>query len=128
MGTIKGGMSVAGIRFDYIHAERLGIPPQGVQIQMNMQIMIEGERAVKRGGMTEIPFTISISSNPSVVTVTIRGVATVQGEVDVKNLPPHVTGPIMQAALFEAALIMRELGFPPPLPVQPQPQQTPHYA
>jgi len=45
--------------------------------------------------------------------------------VDVKNLPPHVAGPIMQAALFEAALIMRELGFPPPLPVQPQPQQSP---
>jgi len=121
-------MSVAGIRFDYIHAERLGVPPSGVQIQMNMQVMIEGERAVKRGGVTEIPFTISISSSPSVVTVTIRGVAAVQGEVDAKNLPPHVAGPIMQAALFEAALIMRELGFPPPLPVQPQHQQTPHYA
>lgn len=121
-------MSVAGIRFDYIHAERLGVPPAGAQLQMNMQVMIEGERAVKRGGVTEIPFTISISSTPSVVTVTIRGVAAVQGDVDVKNIPPQVAAPIMQAALFEAALIMRELGFPPPLPVQPQPQQSPHYA
>ncbi|MEM0369981.1 MAG: hypothetical protein QXU58_01980 [Pyrobaculum sp.] len=121
-------MSVAGIRFDYIHAERLGVPPAGAQLQMNMQVMIEGERSVKRGGVVEIPFTISISSVPSVVTVTIRGVAAVQGEVDVKNLPPQVAGPIMQAAIFEAALIMRELGFPPPLPVQPQQQQTPHYA
>lgn len=121
-------MSVAGIRFDYIHAERLGVPPSGVQLQMSMQVMIEGERAVKRSGMTEIPFTISISSAPSVVSVTIRGTAVVQGDVDVKNLPPHVATPIMQAALFEAALIMRELGFPPPLPVQPQTPQSPHYA
>ncbi|MGC9131779.1 MAG: hypothetical protein ACP5H5_09380, partial [Pyrobaculum sp.] len=62
-------MSVAGIRFDYIHAERLGIPPPGAQLQMNMQVMIEGERAVKRSGVTEIPFTVSISSTPGVVTV-----------------------------------------------------------
>ncbi|MEM1598281.1 MAG: hypothetical protein QXP31_03770 [Pyrobaculum sp.] len=122
-------MSVAGIRFDYIHAERLGVPPPGAQLQMNMQVMIEGERAVKRGGLTEIPFTISISSAPSIVTVTIRGVAAVQGDVDAKNLPPQVAGPIMQAAIFEAALIMRELGFPPPLPVQPQQSTTsPQYA
>ncbi|MEZ0318695.1 MAG: hypothetical protein ABWK05_01700 [Pyrobaculum sp.] len=122
-------MSVAGIRFDYIHAERLGVPPPGAQLQMNMQVMIEGERAVRRGELTEIPFTISISSVPGIVTVTIRGVATVQGDVDVKNLPPQVAGPIMQAAIFEAALVMRELGFPPPLPVQPQqPATSPHYA
>lgn len=104
------------------------MPPPGAQLQMNVQIMIEGERAVKRGGVTEIPFTVSISSSPGVVTVTIRGVAAVQGDVDVKNPPPQVAGPIMQAALFEAALVMRELGFPPPLPVQTQTQQTPHYA
>lgn len=121
-------MSVAGIRFDYIHAERLGPPPQGAQLQMNMHIIIEGERSMKRGGITEIPFTISISSTPSVVAVTIRGTAAVQGDLDVKNLPPQVATPIMQAAFFEAALIMRELGFPPPLPVQPQSQQAPHYA
>ncbi|ABO07958.1 conserved hypothetical protein [Pyrobaculum calidifontis JCM 11548] len=128
MRNIKEVMSLAGIRFDYIHAERLGAPPPGAQLQMNMQVMIEGERAVKRGGFVEIPFTIGISSVPSVVTVTIRGTATVQGDVDLKNLPPHIATPIMQAALFEAALIMRELGFPPPLPVQPQQPQAPHYA
>ncbi|ABL88772.1 conserved hypothetical protein [Pyrobaculum islandicum DSM 4184] len=121
-------MSVVGIRFDYIHAERFGAPPPGAQLQMNVQVMIEGERAVKRGGTIELPFTVSIASSPSVVTVTIRGTAVIQGEVDVKNLPPQVAGPIMQAALFEAALVMRELGFPPPLPIQPQSQQTPHYA
>jgi hypothetical protein len=123
-------MSVVGIRFEYLHAERLGAPPSGSQLQINMHVMIEGERAVKRGDVLEVPFAVSVASTPGVVTVTIRGVASIQGDVDAKSLPPHVAGPIIQAALFEAALIMRELGLPPALPIQPQQaaQHAPQYA
>jgi len=117
------GVSLAAIRFDYIHAERFGNPPPGAQLQMNVQVMIEGERLVRRGNVSDLPFTVTITSNPGVVSVTVRGTAVIQGEVDVKNLPPHIATPIMQAAIFEAALIMRELGFPPP--IAEVKQQTP---
>ncbi len=120
-------MSIVATRIDYIHAERFGAPPPGSQLQMNINITIEGERSVKRGEVLELPFTASISSTPNVVTVTVRGVAVLHGDVDLKNPPPHVHEPITQIALFEVALILRELGFPPPLPLQSRPQSTPRY-
>lgn len=122
-------MSLAGIRFDYIHAERIAMLPPNTQIQIQMSYQFEADRAMKRGGALELPFTLTLSSNPNAVTMTIRGVALIQGDVDPRNLPPHIAVPVMQMVMFEASLILRELGMPPLVAVQPQQpgQQQPRY-
>ncbi|MBP1449531.1 MAG: hypothetical protein JZD41_05935 [Thermoproteus sp.] len=121
-------MSLAGIRFDYIHAERIAMPPPNTQIQIQMNYQLEGDRAVRRDGSIELPFTLTLTSNPSAVTLTIRGAAIIQGEVDLRNLPPHIAAPVMQMAVFEASLILRELGMPPLIAIQPPQQGQPQQA
>ncbi|KUO84421.1 MAG: hypothetical protein RXQ56_07700 [Thermoproteus sp.] len=125
-------MSLAGVRFDYIHAERVASPPPNTPLQIQMNYQIEADRAVRRGGVLELPFALALTTNPSAVTLTIRGIAVVQGEVDLGNLPPHVAVPLMQMAMFEASLILRELGMPPLVYIQQgggsqQQQQTRYF-
>ncbi|MEL9991819.1 MAG: hypothetical protein QXP98_05455 [Thermoproteus sp.] len=111
-------MSLAAVRFDYIHAERVATPPPNTPVQIQLNYQIDADRAVRRGNVLELPFALLLTTSPSAVTVTIRGIAVIQGDVDLKNLPPHVSTPLMQYALFEASLILRELGMPPLIYVQ----------
>lgn len=116
-------MSLAGVRFDYIHAERVAVPPPNTPLQINVSYQVEGDRAIKRGNVVELPFALALTTSPSSVTLTIRGVALIQGDVDVRNLPPHIATPLMQMVMFEASLILRELGMPPLVHLQ-QGQRT----
>ncbi|CCC81460.1 hypothetical protein [Thermoproteus tenax] len=113
-------MSLSGVRFDYIHAERIAVPPPNSPLQINLNFQVEGERAIRRGGTLEVPFTLILTTSPSTVALTIRGAAIIQGDIDVKNLPPQIATPVMQHAVFEASLILRELGMPPLISIQPQ--------
>ncbi len=106
------------MRFDYIHAERVATPPPNAPLQIQMSYQVEADRAVRRGNVLELPFALALTTSPSSVTLTIRGVALIHGDVDVKNLPPHITTPLMQMVMFEASLILRELGMPPFVYVQ----------
>lgn len=89
-----------------------------------MSYQVEGDRAIRRGSTLELPFALALTTSPSSVTLTIRGVALIQGDVDAKNLPPHIAAPLMQMVMFEASLILRELGMPPFVSVHHGPQTT----
>ena len=111
-------MSLAGLRIEYIHGERLS--NAGGNVSVNININIDADGAVKRGDVVEVPFTATVATVPSIMHVTVRGYAVLQG-VDPKNIPQNVLATVSQLIMFELMLITRELGLPPPIPV-PQPQ------
>ena len=112
-------MSLAGIRIEYIHGERIGNPSGNISVNININIDADG--AVKRGDVVEVPFTASIATVPGVLHVTVRGHAILHG-VDPRNIPQNILATVSQLVMFELMLITRELGLPPPIPM-PQPQQ-----
>lgn len=122
--------NVVSIKFDLLHAERLAEVQGGAQVQLAINLNIHGEKLIRRHDRIEIPFTVHVSSTPPTINMTIRGTAQISGgnlrEIEEAllrgNVPAQVSTAIMQAGLFEAGLLMRELGFPPAIPV-PQPQQ-----
>ncbi|WP_069806889.1 hypothetical protein [Vulcanisaeta thermophila] len=121
-----------GIRYDYLHAERLQVMPQQLQVAFNINLVI-GPNATARGEFVEIPFSLVATTNPSIVNVSIRGALMVQTEpreaeeiaksVNSGKAPQFVQAMISQYVLFEVNLLLKELGIPPAMPVVPQPQQ-----
>ncbi len=122
------------VRFDYLHAERLQHTPQGVpQFVFNVQLVI-GPNAFVKDDFVEIPFSLVASTNPSFVSVSIRGALILQGDprqikeiadmVNSGKIPPNIQSVITQYVLFEVNLLLKELGIPPALaPTPPIPQQ-----
>ena len=124
-----------GVRFVYIHGEVTTSPPPGTQLQMAMNIQVSGPPEVMEE-LVNVPFTITVSSIPPSISITIRGLLAIQATSDdVKRVssqlksgtvPPEVQAIITQYAVFEAGLVARELGIPPTIPLpmaQQQPQQ-----
>lgn len=121
-----------GIRYDYLHAERLQLVPQQAPITFNVNLVI-GPNALVRGDIVEIPFSLAASSNPSLVNISIRGALIIQGDarqvediaksVNSGKPPQFVQLMIGQYVFFEVNLLLKELGIPPAMPVMPQPQQ-----
>ena len=118
------------VKFHYLHAERIGDPPPGTQMQLNVQINVDTARYTKRHDSVEAPFTVAVSTTPAVITVTVRGVLSISGDVDRVEesfrkgmVPPEISAVIFQMGLCEAALLTRELGLPPPMPVPEQKQK-----
>lgn len=124
-----------GVRFLYIHGEVTAPPPPGTQLQMAMNIQVNGPPEVMEE-LINVPFTITVSSMPPSIGITIRGLLTIQatsdevkrisGQLKGGNVPPEIQAIITQYAVFEAGLVARELGIPPtiPLPAMAQPQQS----
>ncbi len=122
-----------GIRFDYLHAERLQLIPPQTQVAFNVNLVI-GPNAVVRGGdIVEIPFSLAASSNPSIVNISIRGALIIQGDprqvediaksVNSGKSPQIIQMMIGQYVFFEVNLLLKELGIPPAMPIAPLPQQ-----
>ena len=121
-----------GIRFDYLHAERLQLIPPQTQIAFNVNLII-GPNAVVRGDIIEIPFSLAASSNPSIVSISIRGALIIQGDpkqledivksVNSGKSPQVIQMMIGQYVFFEVNLLLKELGIPPAMPIVSQPQQ-----
>lgn len=124
-----------GVRFLYIHGEVTAPPPPGSQIQMAMNIQVNGPPEVFNE-LINVPFTITVTSIPPSISITIRGLLSIQATNDeIKKLsnqlktgsvPPEIQTIITQYAVFEAGLVARELGIPPTIPLPPmtQAQQT----
>jgi len=114
-----------GVRFVYIHGEVTTPPPPGTQLQMAMNIQVSGPPEVMEE-LVNVPFTITVSSIPPSISITIRGLLAIQATSDdVKRVssqlksgtvPPEVQAIITQYAVFEAGLVARELGIPPTIP------------
>jgi len=121
-----------GIRYDYLHAERLQLIPQQTPITFNVNLVI-GPNALARGDVVEIPFSLAASSNPSLVNISIRGALVIQGDakqiediaksINSGKPPQFVQMMIGQYVFFEVNLLLKELGIPPAMPITPQPQQ-----
>ena len=121
-----------GIRFDYLHAERLQLIPPQAQVAFNVNLVI-GPNAVVRGDIVEIPFSLAASSNPSIVNISIRGALIIQGDprqvediaksVNSGKSPQFIQMMIGQYVFFEVNLLLKELGIPPAMPIAPPPQQ-----
>ncbi len=121
-------------RLDYIHAEKLmnaSSASQPVNIMFNLSVLTAN--VSRQNTHLEVPFVANISSAPSIVSVTLRGAVILQFErrEDMEELlrtlsegkvPDLINMIIMQYVLFEASLVIRELGLPPIVPV-PVPQQ-----
>ncbi|MFB6470523.1 MAG: hypothetical protein TU36_004730 [Vulcanisaeta sp. AZ3] len=132
MGAVGVSFKAMGIRFDYLHAERLQLMPQQVQVAFNVNLVI-GPNAVARGDMVEVPFSLVANSTPSVVNISIRGALMLQGDpkqvdeiaksINSGKPPQFIQLMIGQYVFFEVNLLLKELGIPPAMPVVPQPQQ-----
>jgi hypothetical protein len=99
------------------------LPPQ-VQIAVNINIVGVDQ---KNESTAEAPFVFTVSYNPSIAQLSIKGKAQISGDraevvqlVDEskKNRPPPAT--VIQAissiAMADAIIISKSLGIPPPLP------------
>ncbi|HFC49375.1 MAG TPA: hypothetical protein ENJ59_01435 [Thermofilum sp.] len=120
------------VKVNYLHAERLAktTPPK---LGVNIQISFPCEEPRWEDTRAYIPFVFNLSTNPPAVAVTLRGYAEIKGEkgeieklrkeAEKSKFPPQIVQLVTSYTMFEATLLMRELGFPPIMPI-PQPGQT----
>jgi len=111
-----------GIRFDYLHAERLQVAGTQPQITLSVNINV-GNNPISRGEYVEIPFVVAVVSNPTVVNISVRGALIAQLDQRQVNevmkaasegrLPQYFQSFITQYVFFEVNLLLRELGMPP---------------
>ncbi|MEM2282892.1 MAG: hypothetical protein QXH26_05090 [Candidatus Hadarchaeales archaeon] len=127
------------IQIYYASAEKLwetGKPlPPNVQVSANVSIV-----SVEMGeNKLILPFVTSITYNPSVAQISLKGKAIISGEKEElekiqegykKHLPPppSLLQTITNTSLIEAVILSKTVGVPPPVPLpsfsaQPQPQQ-----
>lgn len=124
------------VQIYYVSAERLWEAnkplPQNVHVSANVSIVGLEEAE----GKLVLPFVASITYNPSVAQISLKGRAIVSGEKEElqkvqedykKHLPPPVglLQTITNASLVEAVILSKTVGVPPPIPLPsfPQPQQ-----
>jgi hypothetical protein len=107
---------------------RKPIPP----IQINTNINVVGMEK-KQDESLEVPFILSISFNPSIAQMSIKGNAYVTGEKDEvdkalkdyeqKKPPPQIIIQSVSNVVFvESVLISRILNIPPPIPLPQIPE------
>ncbi|HDJ97009.1 MAG: hypothetical protein DRJ55_00590 [Thermoprotei archaeon] len=120
------------VKISYLHAERLAktTPPK---LGVNIQISFPSEEPQWGDAWVYMPFVFNLSTSPPAVTVTLRGYAEIKGEKkEIEKLrkeagkgkfPSQIVQLVTSYTMFEAMLLMRELGFPPIMPI-PQPGQT----
>lgn len=97
------------------------------QIQINTNLNLTGMER-KLDDSLDVPFILTISYNPSVAQVNLKGVAFVvgeKGEIDKvykeyeeKKPPPQIViQSVSNVALIECVLISKTLNIPPPIPL-----------
>ena len=99
------------------------IPP----IQINTNINVVGMER-KPDETLEVPFVLTISYNPTIAQISLKGSAYVLGEKNEiekvlkeyeakKPPPPLIVQSISNMAFIESVLISRTLNIPPPIPL-----------
>lgn len=116
------------VNISYISGERFleadKFAPAGLHIATNVNIV----GLEQKEDRLVVPFVVTISYNPSVAQVSLKGQAFILGSQDeVKQIhddyknqkgPPHVLlQAITAAALTEATVISRSINIPPPIPL-----------
>jgi hypothetical protein len=105
------------------------------QIQINTNLNLTGMEK-KTDDSLEVPFVLTISYNPSVAQMNLRGTAYVvgdKGEIDKvykeyeekKPPPPIIIQSVSNVAFIESILLSRTLNVPPPVPLPQIPEGKP---
>lgn len=120
---IRVNVSIANISADRFWDNRK--PAPNIQISTNINI-ISIEKKSDRS--LEVPFVLTISYNPSIAQMSLKGIAFVQGEKNEldrilydyeQKKPPAqiILQSISNVAFTESILISRILNIPPPIPL-----------
>ncbi|MEM3442402.1 MAG: hypothetical protein QW667_05965 [Candidatus Bathyarchaeia archaeon] len=103
------------------------IKKQAPPIQINTNLSIVGMEK-KSEDSIEVPFVVTISYNPSIAQISLKGTAYVsgdRGEIEKiykdyegkKPPPPMIVQSISNVAFIESIIISRTLNVPPPIPL-----------
>jgi len=112
----------------------IGKPIPAVQIATNLNVVGISK---KGGDMLEVPFVFTITYNPGVAQISLKGKSHVKGSKDEleqilkahkekKPPPPIILQSISNVVFLESVLICRSLNIPPPIPlpkISPTPKQ-----
>lgn len=122
------------ISFTYLQAEKIA---EGFQGPLNVNVQVTFPLLTERVSETAISvgFAASVSSSPPVFSVILKGRVLIQGSSEeiekvsekLKTQPadPELVQMVTSNLLFEAMLLLREIGFPPVLPLMPAAPQKP---
>lgn len=116
------------LSFEYIHAERLSESPVN-NANLNIQLSFPASPPRVEDGVLVIRFVANITSQPPVLSLTLKGAVRMAGsEEEVENVKksleegkpdPALLHLLTSYVVFEAALLAKELGLPPAIPLPP---------
>ncbi len=120
---IRVNVAIANISAERFWDIKKPIPP--IQIATNIN-MVSMEK--KTDETVEVPFVLTISYNPSIAQISLKGTAYVNGEkseidnmfkdYEAKKPPPQIVVQSISNVVFvESVLISRTLNIPPPIPL-----------
>lgn len=120
---IRVNVSLASISAERFWDVKKPIPP--IQIATNINMVSMEKRTDET---VEVPFVLTISYNPSIAQISLKGTAYVNGEkneidklvkdYEAKKPPPQVVVQSISNVVFvESILISRTLNIPPPIPL-----------
>jgi hypothetical protein len=124
---IRVNVSITNISAERFLDMRKPLPP--IQINTNLNLM----GMEKSADSLEVPFVLTISYNPSVAQLSLRGKAYVGGEreeiekvykdYEEKKPPlPIIVQSISNVVFIESVVISRSLNIPPPIPLPQIPE------
>jgi len=128
---IRVNVSVSNVSADRFWEMGKPIPPTQINTNLNLVGMEK-----KSEDSLEVPFVLTISYNPSIAQISLKGKAYVSGDrgeieraykeyEEKKPPPPVIVQSISNVAFIESVLISRTLNIPPPIPLPQIPQAQP---
>jgi hypothetical protein len=128
---IRVNVAVTNVSADRFWDIRKPIPP--IQISTNLNLVGMEKKAEDS---LEVPFVLTISYNPSIAQISLKGRAYVAGDKgelekvykdyeEKKPPPPVVVQSVSNVVFIESVLISRTLNIPPPIPLPQIPEAKP---
>jgi hypothetical protein len=119
---IRVNVSVTNVSAERLWDIRKPIPP--VQINTNLNLL----GMEKKPDGLEVPFVLTISFNPSIAQMSLKGRAYVAGDTseveriykdyeEKKPPPPVIVQSISNVVFIESVIIAKTLNIPPPIPL-----------
>jgi hypothetical protein len=128
---IRVNVSISNVSAERFLDVRQPLPPIQISTNLNLTGMEK-----KPDNSLEVPFVLTISYNPSVAQISLKGRAYVigdRGEIEKiykdyeekKPPPPIIVQSVSNVAFIESVLISRTLNVPPPIPLPQIPEAKP---
>jgi len=128
---IRVNVSITNVSADRFWDMKKPVPP----IQINTNLNLVGMEKKSEDSL-EVPFVLTISYNPSIAQISLKGRAYVAGdkseiervykEYEEKKPPPQIiTQSISNVVFIESVVISRTLNIPPPIPLPQIPEAKP---